>query len=94
MDRDLKKTAYYFGISRPKLISLMREKGLLNDRRLPAFPTRDRAYLGVKDGQWFHPVHGMQYCQSLRVKQQGIPWLAEQLGLELPPVPADSRGVA
>jgi phage antirepressor YoqD-like protein len=94
MERDLSKTAKHLGISRPKLIKLMREKGLLNDRNLPAYPTRDREYLGIKNGQWFHAELGLQYSQSTRVKQSGIRWLAEQLGLVLPAIPVDNRDVA
>lgn len=94
MERDLAKTAKYLGITRPHLIKLMREKGLLNDHNLPAYPTRDREYLRVKDSNWYHEKLGMQYSQSTRVKQPGIRWLAEQLGLKLPPIPADVRDVA
>ncbi|QIH09287.1 MULTISPECIES: phage antirepressor KilAC domain-containing protein [unclassified Pseudomonas] len=94
MDRNLKEAARYFGITRPQLIALMREKDLLNAKCLPAYPTRDREYLGTKEGQWFHPKLGMQYSQSTRVRQAGIPWLAEQLGLDLPAIPADRRDVA
>lgn len=36
----------------------------------------------------------MQYSQSTRVRQSGIAWLAEQLGLALPAIPADHRDVA
>jgi phage antirepressor YoqD-like protein len=94
MERDLKKTAQFFGLTRPKLISLMREKGLLNDRNLPAFPVRDREYLRIKDSNWYHETAGMQYSQSTKVRQAGIRWLAEQLGLELPAIPANNRDVA
>ncbi|AZC37086.1 phage antirepressor KilAC domain-containing protein [Pseudomonas chlororaphis] len=94
MERDLAKTAKYFGITRPTLIKLMREKGLINDKKLPAYPTRDREYLGTKNGQWWHPKLGMQYSLSTRVKQAGLPWLADQLGLEMPAIPADRRDVA
>ncbi|KPA91048.1 putative phage-encoded protein [Pseudomonas asplenii] len=94
MDRDLQKTAKYFSITRPKLIALMREKGLLNEKNLPAFPVRDREYLRIKDGSWFHHELGTQYCQSTRVRRAGIPWLAKQLGLDLPAIPADRRDVA
>jgi phage antirepressor YoqD-like protein len=94
MERSLEKAAKYFGLTRPKLISLMREKGLLNHRNLPAFPVRDREYLRVKDSNWYHETAGMQYSQSTKVRQTGIRWLAEQLGLELPAIPADSRDVA
>jgi phage antirepressor YoqD-like protein len=94
MERNLDKTAKYFGITRPALIKLMREKGLLTDRNLPAFPVRDREYLRIKDSSWFHHELGMQYSQSTRVRQAGIPWLAEQLGLDLPAIPADHRDVA
>ncbi|MDF2792663.1 MAG: DNA-binding protein Roi-related protein [Pseudomonas orientalis] len=94
MERSLEKTAKYFGITRAKLIAIMREKGLLNDRNLPAFPVRDREYLRIKDSNWFHATAGMQYSQSTKVRQAGIRWLAEQLGLELPAIPADNRDVA
>ncbi|MGS0737994.1 phage antirepressor KilAC domain-containing protein [Pseudomonas sp. GG8] len=94
MERTLAQAAKHLGITRPKLISQMHEKGLLNDRNLPAYPTRDREYLRVKDSNWFHAELGMQYSQSTRVKQAGIRWLAEQLSLELPPIPADARDVA
>ena len=94
MERDLQKTAKYFGLTRPKLIALMRDKGLLNDRNLPAFPVRDREYLRIKDSNWYHEKAGMQYSQSTKVRQAGIRWLAEQLGLELPAIPTDNRDVA
>jgi len=94
MDRTLAQTAKHLGITRPKLISLMREKALLNLQNLPAFPNRDREYLCVKNGNWYHEKLGMQYSQSTRVKQAGIRWLAEQLGLNLPAIPADHRDVA
>jgi phage antirepressor YoqD-like protein len=94
MDRTLTQTAKHLGITRPKLISLMREKALLNLQNLPAYPNRDREYLGVKNGNWYHEKLGMQYSQSTRVKQAGIRWLAEQLGLNLPEIPVDNRDVA
>ena len=94
MERSLDLTAKYFGLTRPKLIALMREKSLLNDRNLPAFPVRDREYLRIKDSNWYHETAGMQYSQSTKVRQAGIRWLAEQLGLELPAIPADNRDVA
>ncbi|MCT4497660.1 phage antirepressor KilAC domain-containing protein [Pseudomonas sivasensis] len=94
MERSLEKAAKYFGLTRPKLISLMREKGLLNNRNLPAFPVRDREYLRVKDSNWYHETAGMQYSQSTKIRRAGIRWLAEQLGLELPAIPADNRDVA
>lgn len=94
MERTLAKAAARLGTTRPKLIKLMRDKGLLNDRNLPAFPVRDREYLRVKDSNWFHAELGMQYSQSTRVRQPGIAWLAEQLGLSLSPIPTDHRDVA
>ncbi|KPX50206.1 Uncharacterized protein ALO68_03947 [Pseudomonas syringae pv. helianthi] len=94
MERTLAQTAKQLGISRPKLIAMMREKALLTDRNLPAYPTRDREYMRVKDGSWFHHQWGLQYSQSTRVKQPGIRWLAEQLGLTVPEIPADHRDVA
>lgn len=94
MERSLEKAAKYFGLTRPKLIALMREKGLLTDRNLPALPVRDREYLRIKNGNWYHETAGMQYSQSTKVRQAGMPWLASQLGLELPAIPADNRDVA
>jgi len=94
MERTLAQAAKHLGITRPKLISLMREKGLLNEQNLPAYPTRDREYLGIKNGNWYHEKLGMQYSQSTRVKQAGVCWLAEQLRIKLPAIPADNRDVA
>lgn len=94
MERNLKQTAELFGITRPKLIKLMREKYLLNEQNLPTHPYRDRDYLRIKNGSWYHEAAGMQYCQSVRIKGPGIQWLAEKLGLECPPVPAERRDVA
>ena len=94
MERTLAQAASQLGLTRPKLIKLMREKGLLNNRNLPAYPTRDYEYLRVKDSNWYHDQLGMQYSQSTRVKQPGIRWLAEQLGLALPAIPVDTRDVA
>lgn len=94
MERNLAKTAKLFGISRNELIRRMRENDLLNDRNLPRYPTRDRDYLRSKEGSWFHPKAGMQYSESTRVKQAGIPWLAARLQLELPTPPEDNRYAA
>jgi phage antirepressor YoqD-like protein len=94
MERTLAQTAKYFGMSRPKLISLMREKQLIDEHNLPRYPTRDREYLRAKEGSWFHPEAGMQYSQSTRVRQAGISWLAQQLQLQLPTPPEDHRYVA
>ncbi|PLR61135.1 DNA-binding protein [Pseudomonas sp. QC2] len=94
MERNLEQAAKYFGLTRPKLIALMREKGLLNDSRLPAFPIRDREYLRIKNGNWYHETAGMQYSQSTKVRQAGMRWLVDQLGLEMPAIPEDNRDVA
>ena len=94
MERTLAKAAVRLGTTRPKLIKLMREKGLLNERNLPAFPVRDREFLRVKDSNWFHAELGMQYSQSTRVRQPGMAWLAKQLDLALPAIRADHRDVA
>jgi phage antirepressor YoqD-like protein len=94
MERSLEKAAKYFGLTRPKLIALMRAKGLINNRNLPAFQVRDREYLRVKDSNWYHETAGMQYSQSTKIRQAGIRWLADQLGLEMPAIPADKRDVA
>ncbi|MFP3449161.1 DNA-binding protein, partial [Pseudomonas sp. SIMBA_067] len=53
-----------------------------------------REYLRIKEGSWFHPEAGMQYSESTRVKQAGIPWLAERLDLQLPTPPEDKRYAA
>ncbi len=94
MERSLEKAAKYFGLTRPKLIALMRDRGLLNSKNLPAYPVRDREYLRIKDGTWYHATAGMQYSQSTKVRQAGMHWLAEQLELELPVNLANNRDVA
>jgi len=94
MERTLAQAATHLGLTRPKLIDLMRKKSLLNNRNLPAYPNRDREYMRVKDSHWFHHQLGMQYSQSTRVKQPGIRWLADQLGLKLPEFLVNNRVVA
>jgi phage antirepressor YoqD-like protein len=94
MERTLAQAATQLGLTRSQLIALMQEKGLLNESRLPTHPTRDREYLRVKEGQWYHEKYGMQYSQSTRVRQPGIRWLADQLDIDLPAIPADRRDVA
>ncbi|WJO24092.1 phage antirepressor KilAC domain-containing protein [Pseudomonas soli] len=94
MERNLAQTAKLFGITRNELIRLMREQDLLDQKNLPRYPTRDRYYLRKKEGCWFHPVSGMQYSESTRVKQAGIPWLTERLQLQLPTPPEDKRYAA
>ncbi|WP_296263980.1 MULTISPECIES: phage antirepressor KilAC domain-containing protein [unclassified Pseudomonas] len=94
MERTLAQTAKVFGISRNTLIRKMREQGLLDDTNLPRYRTRDREYLRVKEGSWYHPKAGMQYSESTRVKQAGIIWLAERLQLQLPTPPEDPRYAA
>lgn len=94
MERTLAQAANQLGLTRPKLIARMKEKGLLNERNLPAYPNRDRNYLRIKDGQWYHDQLGMQYSQSTKVKRPGIRWLAAQLGIDLQVIPADNRDVA
>lgn len=96
MDLTLHKAATRLGTSRPKLIEAMRNAGLLDANNLPAMPVRDRLYLKIKQGQWYHPELGMQYSQSTRVTPAGIPWLAQQLGIErpLPEPQQDPRDVA
>ncbi|MCX4216829.1 phage antirepressor KilAC domain-containing protein [Pseudomonas sp. MCal1] len=93
MERTLAQTAAHLGLTRPKLIALMRERDLLKGN-LPAYPKRDKEYLRVKDSTWYDEKYGLQYSQSTRVQQAGIHWLAEQLDIDLPAIPADRRDVA
>ncbi|MBV7492943.1 DNA-binding protein [Pseudomonas sp. PDM24] len=94
MERTLAQAATQLSLTRAQLIALMQEKGLLNECRLPAYPIRDREYLRIKDSQWFHEKYGLQYSQSTKVRQAGIRWLADQLSIDLPAIPADNRDVA
>lgn len=93
MERTLAQAAAQLGLTRPKLIARMREKGLLKGN-LPADLERDKEYLRIKDSPWYDEKYGMQYSQSTRVKQAGIRWLADQLGIDLPAIPADRRDAA
>ncbi|MDT4814286.1 Phage antirepressor protein KilAC domain protein [compost metagenome] len=96
MSNSLKYTAQRLGISHRKLMQVMREKGLLTEHNLPAHPARDKAFLVTRENRYYHPDHGMQYPRTTRVTDAGIPWLAEQLGIErpLPPAQPDPRHVA
>lgn len=93
MERTLAQTATHLGLTRPQLIAHMREKGLLKGN-LPADLKRDGEYLRIKDSSWYDEKYGMQYSQSSRVKQSGIRWLAKQLDIDLPALPANRRDVA
>lgn len=93
MECTLVQAATQLGLTRPKLIARMREKGLLKGN-LPADLERDKEYLRIKDSPWYNEKYGMQYSQSTRVKHAGIRWLADQLGIDLPAIPADRRDVA
>jgi phage antirepressor YoqD-like protein len=93
VERTLAQTATHLGLTRPQLIAHMREKGLLKGN-LPADFKRDGEYLRIKDSSWYDEKYGMQYSQSTRVKQSGIRWLAEQLDIGLPALPANRRDVA
>lgn len=91
MDYDLHCAARRLGLTRPKLIARLREKGLLTDKNLPAHPVRDKLYMRTKDGTWYHEKLGLQYSQSTRITYAGIPWLADQLGIERPAPPPDDE---
>ena len=96
MELDLKRAAERLGTTRPKLMQLMREKGLLGADNLPAHPTRDAHYLRVKETPWQHAELGQQYSYTTRLKSGGLVWLARQLGIErpAPPPTPDPREVA
>lgn len=96
MELNLHKTAERLGTTRPKLIKLMRGKGLLDAKNLPAHPLRDKHHMRAKETPWQHHELGQQYSYSTRVKTSSLTWLAEQLGIErpAPPAVADPREVA
>ncbi|OWP50251.1 phage antirepressor KilAC domain-containing protein [Pseudomonas nitroreducens] len=95
-DMDLQEAAKALGTTRPKLITLMRDKGLLNADRLPTHPVRDRLYLWIHEGSWYHPQMGMQFSRSTRVRPAALNWLRDQLGIprDMPPAIPDPRDVA
>lgn len=72
MERTLSKAAAQLGITRKKLIDALRQRGLIDSINLPAYPSKDRQYLRVKESTRFHPTLGMQYSLSIRVTQSGI----------------------
>ncbi|MTZ15084.1 hypothetical protein GNE00_15130 [Pseudomonas sp. JL972] len=96
MSISLKFAAARLGLGHRILMQRMRDKGLLGKDNLPAHPDRDKAFLVTRDGQWFHPEHGLQYPRTTRVTAAGLPWLARQLGIEhpLPEPQQDPRDVA
>lgn len=48
MERSLEKAAKYFGLTRPKLIALMRDKGLLTDRIQLPVTTLDHSVKAIR----------------------------------------------
>lgn len=96
MSLSLKQAADRLGLTRPKLIKRMQEADLIGEDNLPKHPVRDRLYLYKKESSWHHPVCGLQYSWTTKVKAAGIPWLAEKLGIErpMPVAEPDRRDVA
>ncbi|MDT4820058.1 hypothetical protein FQZ97_531900 [compost metagenome] len=96
MSNSLKYTAQRLGLSHRDLMKRMRDKGLLTEHNLPAHPDRDKDFLVTRENRYYHPEHGMQYPRTTRATDAGIPWLAQQLGIErtMPPAQADPRDVA
>lgn len=96
MSNSLKYASQRLGIGHRSLMQRMRDKGLLDARNLPAHPDRDKCYLVTRENRYHHPEHGMQYPRTTRVTDAGIPWLANQLGIErpLPEPQQDPRDVA
>ncbi|AYF90876.1 hypothetical protein D6Z43_16360 [Pseudomonas sp. DY-1] len=96
MANTLKYTAERLGIGHRKLMERMREKGLLTPHNLPAHPDRDKEFLVTRESKWFDPKHGHQYPRTTRVTDAGIPWLAQQLGIErpMPALKPDPRDAA
>jgi len=96
MSLSLKFAAERLGLGHRKLMAQMRTKGLLGSDNLPAHPDRDKAFLVTRESQWFHPECGMQYQRATRVTPAGLPWLAQQLGIDrpLPEPQPDPRDVA
>jgi phage antirepressor YoqD-like protein len=96
MSMSLKFAAARLGLGHRILMQRMRAKGLLTEHNLPAHPDRDKAFLVTRENRYHHPDHGLQYPRTTRVTQQGIPWLAQQLGIErpLPEPQQDPRDVA
>jgi len=96
MSLSLKQAAERLGLGHRTLLQRMRDKGLLDISNLPANPVATKDFLVTREGRWFHEKHGMQYSRTTRVTVLGLPWLAKQLGIELPIPPAepDRRDVA
>lgn len=96
MSLSLKFAAERLGLGHRKLMAQMRAKGLLGSDNLPAHPDRDKAYLVTRENRFYHPEAGMQYPRTTRVTSAGVPWLAQQLGIDrpLPEPQPDPRDVA
>jgi phage antirepressor YoqD-like protein len=96
MSLSLKQAAERLGLGHRTLLQRMRDRGLLDKSNLPANPEMTKDFLVTRESRWYHPKAGMQYPRSTRVTVIGLPWLAKQLGIELPMPPAvpDRRDVA
>jgi len=96
MSLSLKFAAQRLGLGHRQLMQRMRDRGLLTEHNQPAHPDRDKAFLVTRENQYYHPEYGMQYPRTTRVTHAGIPWLAQQLGIDrpLPEPQPDPRDVA
>lgn len=96
MSISLKQAAERLGLGHRELMKRMREKGLLDRHNLPAAPDLTKAFLVTREHRYHHPEHGMQYPRTTRLTDAGIPWLAQQLGIErpMPEAKPDPRYVA
>lgn len=96
MSNSLKHTAERLGLKHRALMKRMREEGLLNAHNLPTNPVMTKRYLVTRENQFYSDAKGWRLTRTTRVTEDGIRWLAQRLGIELPmpPVQADPRDVA
>lgn len=82
MNRTLDATAAMLGLKPRAFRTKLRELGVLTQAGELALKHHDRGYLYVEPrSRWNKNIHAYSHYAVVMVKEQGVTWLAEQLGI-------------
>lgn len=90
MHRNLDATAAVLGLRPRKLRQRLRELGILDHAGELTCQHRDKGYLFVRTrSRWNRSINAWSHYGVVMTTEQGIAWLAEQLGIEVQRMPPD-----
>ena len=82
MNRTLDATAMILGMKPRIFRAKLREIGVLNQSGELAFKHRDQGYLYVDSrSRWNKNIHAYSHYAVVMVKEAGVTWLSDQLGM-------------